>query len=133
MAKEAQRIFVICGDLFFSGSIREAGASQGSVFEFLSSAEKFEQALDNFRAVLFLVDLHHPKLGGETAYALVKKLKAHPENRDAYAIAWGAHTEPELLKGAEKAGFDKAMPRSSFVREMPAIVQRAASRIRTSE
>lgn len=131
MAKEAQRIFVICADLFFSGSIREAGASQGSVFEFFSSAEKFEQAIDNFQAVLFLADLHHPKLGGETAYELVKKLKAHPVNRNAYAIAWGAHTEPGLLKGAEKAGFDKAMPRSSFVREMPAIVQRAASRIRT--
>ena len=132
MAEEAQRIFVVCSDLMFSASIRQAGASTGTVFEFINSEEKFEEALGNFRAVLFLADLHHPKLGGERAGEFVKKLRANSRNKGAYAIAWGKHTEPEMLKGAEAAGFDKAMPRSSFVKEMPEIVRRAASRIRTS-
>ncbi len=132
MAEEAQRIFVVCSDLIFSASIREAGQSPGAVLEFIASAEKFDEALNHFQAVLFLLDLHHPKLGGEVSYELVQKLRSSPRNKGAYAIAWGRHTEPDLLKGAEKAGFDKAMPRSAFVKEMPEIVRRAVSRIRTS-
>ena len=115
-----------------AASIREAGQSPGAVLEFIGSAEKFDDALNHFQAVLFLIDLHHPKLGGEVSYDLVKKLRSSPRNKGAYAIAWGRHTEPDLLKGAEKAGFDKAMARSVFVKEMPEIVRRAVSRIRTS-
>lgn len=132
MAGEAQRIFVVCSDLMFSAKIREAGQSPGAVLEFIGSVEKFEEALNHFQAVLFLLDLHHPKLGGTASHELIKKLRGSPRNKGAYAIAWGQHTEPELLKGAEKAGFDKAMPRSAFVKEMPEIVRRAVSRIRTS-
>lgn len=132
MAEEAQRIFVVCNDLMFSASIREAGQSPGAVLEFIGSAEKFDEALNHFQAVLFLLDLHHPKMGGAASSDLIKKLRSSPRNKGAYAIAWGKHTEPELLKNAEKAGFDKAMPRSAFVKEMPEIVRRAVSRIRTS-
>ncbi len=116
----------------FSASIREAGQSPGAVLEFIGSAEEFDDALSHFQAVLFLLDLHHPKLGGEASHDLVKKLRASPKNKGAYAMAWGRHTEPGMLKGAEKAGFDKAMARSAFVKQMPEIVQRAVRRIRAS-
>jgi CheY-like chemotaxis protein len=132
MAEEAKRIFVVCTDLMFSARIREAGASPEAVLEFIGSAEKFDMAAENFNAVLFLMDLHHPKLGGDKAGELVQKLRDSPRNKDVYAIAFGRHDEPELLKNAGKAGFDKVMPRSLFVREMPEIVRRAASRIRTA-
>ena len=132
MAEEAQRIFVVCTDLMFSARIREAGASSGAVFEFIGSAEKFDMAADNFNAVLFLMDLHHPKLGGDEAGELIRKLRTSPRNKGVYAIAFSRHDQPELLKNAEAAGFDKAMLRSLFVREMPEIVRRAASRIRTA-
>jgi len=133
MVGEAQRIFVVCSDLMFSASIREAGASQGAVLEFIGSVEKFNEALEHFQATLFLADLHHPKMGGEEACGLIRKVRASTKNKNAYAIAFGKHTEPEILKAAEEAGFDKAMPRSLFVREMPEIVRRAASRIRTAD
>lgn len=132
MAEEAQRIFVVCSDLMFSASIRQAGQSPGAVLEFIGSSEQFDESISHFQAVLFLLDLHHPKLGGESSHDLVKKLRASPKNKGAYAIAWGKHTEPDMLKGAERAGFDKVMPRSLFVKEMPEIVRRAVSRIRTS-
>ena len=129
MAEEAKRIFVVCSDLIFSAGIREAGASQGFMLEFIDSEEKFDEALKKFHSVLFMSDLHHHELGGERASELVKKLKASEKNKDVYSIAWGRHTEPELLRSAERAGFDRVMPRSLFVREMPMIVQRAADRI----
>ena len=132
MVEEAQRIFVVCTDLMFSARIREAGTSPGAVFEFIGSEEKFDMAVENFNAVLFLCDLHPPTLGGEAAGELIKKLRASKRGKGAYAIAFGKHTEPDLLKAADKAGFDKVMPRSLFVKEMPEIVRRAASRIRTA-
>jgi len=132
MAEEAKRIFVVCSDLMFSGGIRAEGSSQGIVLEFIDSEERFYQALESFRAVLFMSDLHHHKLGGERAGELVKKLKASEKNKDAYTIAWGKHTEPELLKSATRAGFDKVVPRSLFVKEMPEYIRQAASRIQMS-
>ena len=129
MTEEAKRIFVVCSDLMFSGGIRAEGSSQGIVLEFIDSEERFYQALESFRAVLFMTDLHHHELGGERAGELVKKLKASEKNKDAYTIAWGKHTEPELLKSAAQAGFDRVIPRSLFVKEMPDLIRRAASRI----
>ena len=133
MTKEAKRIFVVCSDLMFSAGIREAGKSQGVELEFIDSVEKFDEALESSCAALFLSDLHHHELGGERAGKLVKKLKASQQNKDAFTIAWGKHTEPELLKSAMRAGFDKVVPRSLFVKEMPEIIRQAASRIQMSE
>lgn len=132
MTEEAKRVFVVCSDLMFSGGIREVGISQGIVLEFIDSEEKFDEALESFRAVLFMSDLHHHKLGGEAAGELVKKLKTSKKNKDVYTIAWGKHTEPELLKSAVQAGFDKVVPRSLFVKKMPEFIQQAASRIQIS-
>ena len=133
MTEEAKRVFVVCSDLMFSAGIREAGISRGVTLEFIDSEEKFEEVLDKFHAILFMADLHHHKLGGERAGKLVKKLKANQKNQDAYTIAWGKHTEPELLKSASQAGFDKVVPRSLFVKEMPEYIRQAASRIQVSE
>ncbi|MDE0340752.1 MAG: hypothetical protein OXI82_01305 [Nitrospinae bacterium] len=132
MTEETKRVFVVCSDLMFSGGIRAEGSSQGIVLDFIDSEERFYQALESFRAVLFMSDLHHHKLGGERAGELVKKLKASEKNKDAYTIAWGKHTEPELLKSATRAGFDKVVPRSLFVKEMPEYIRQAASRIQMS-
>jgi len=131
VAEEPRRILVVCSDLIFSAKIREAGLSPGAALEFAGTPEQYDAALQNFRIVLLLVDLHHPALGGAAAHDLVRKLRASPKNKGAYAMAWGAHTEVDLLKGAERAGFDKVLARSAFVREMPEIVRRAVSRIRT--
>ncbi|MEK6711240.1 MAG: hypothetical protein AABZ64_11760 [Nitrospinota bacterium] len=132
MAEEPKRILVVCSDLMFNAKIREAGLAPGAALEFVGTPEKYDEALQNFRIVLLLVDLHHPALGGAAAHELVRKLRGSPKNKGAYAMAWGAHTEADLLKGAERAGFDKVLARSAFVREMPEIVRRAVSRIRTA-
>ena len=132
MTVEAKRILVVCSDLMFSGGIRAEGGSQGIVLEFIDSGDKFDEALEKFHVALFMLDLHHHKLGGERADQLVKKLKASEKNKDAYTIAWGKHTEPELLKSAMRAGFDKVVPRSLFVKEMPEYIRQAASRVQMS-
>lgn len=133
MKEETKRVFVICSDLMFSAGIREAGISQEVTLEFIETEDKFDEALEKYRAALFMSDLHHHKLGGERAGNLVKKLKASPKNQDAFTIAWGKHTEPELLKSATRAGFDKVVPRSLFVKEMPEYIRQAASRNQSSE
>ncbi len=132
MTEEPKRVFVICSDLIFSAGIREAGIARGVALEFIDSEEKFDEAIEKFRAALFMSDLHHHKLGGERACKLVKKLKTSQKNKDTYAIAWGRHTEPELLKSATRAGFDKVVPRSLFVKEMPEYIRQAESRIQMS-
>ena len=127
--RESRRIFVVCDDLMFSAGIREAATSLGAALEFIDSEEKFGEALEEFRPALLMADLHHQRLGGEKAGELVRKLKADERAGDARAVAWGRHTELELLKSAGRAGFDRVMPRSLFVKEMPGIIRRAASRI----
>ena len=132
MGREAGRIFLVCDDLMFSAGVREAAAAEGAALEIIDSEEKFEEALERLRPTLFLADLHHRRLGGEEAGELVRKLRADEQTRDAFAVAWGKHTEPGLLRSAGRAGFDRVMPRSLFVEEMPEIVRRAAARTRAS-
>ncbi len=129
MTEEARRVFVVCSDLMFSAGIREAGISQGISLEFINSEENFSEALMKYQPVLFLSDLHHHSLGGEKSGELLKTLRTDPKNKDVYSIAWGKHTEPDLLKSATRAGFDRVMPRSLFVKEMPYLIRRAANRI----
>ena len=94
----------------------------------MDSLEKFEAALEGFRAALFLLDLHHHALGGEKAGELLGKLRRSAAGREVFSVAWGRHTEPELLKSAGRAGFDRSIPRSLFVEELPDLVRRAAAR-----
>jgi hypothetical protein len=39
-------------------------------------------------------------------------------------LAFGRHTEPQMLRSAREAGCAEVVPRSTLVDEMPALVQR---------
>ena len=122
--QKEKKILVVCSDLIFSGQIRSFFKLKDERIEFLENRNQFQNALTKFHVILILFDLHHPSLGNREAFSLIKEVRENPENSSALAVSWGAHTENTLLKSALKYGFDKAMPRSSFVRELPKIINK---------
>jgi DNA-binding NtrC family response regulator len=73
-------------------------------------------------------------VGEEVPGVVILDLHAGIEATDVVAmakpapvIAFGRHTEPALLRSAREAGCIASVARSTFVEEMTAIVQRAAS------
>lgn len=116
------RVWIACEDLFFrinlEARVREAGMVPFSV----STPDALEKALDPSapppRAAA--VDVHLPK---DRAFELIRRIsQARP---GIPLLAFGAHTEKEMLARAQEAGA-AAMPRSRFVREFPAMLQKVA-------
>ena len=122
--QKEKKILVVCSDLIFSGQIHSFFRLKEERVKFLNNRNEFQNALTQFRLTLILFDLHHPFLGGEEAFAVIKDVRNDSINNSVFAVSWGAHTESILLKSALKFGFDKALPRSSFVKELPEIIKK---------
>ena len=122
--QKEKKILVVCSDLIFSGQIRSFFHLKEERVKFLDNRKEFQNALTQFHLTLILFDLHHPSLGGEEALAVIKDVRKDSANSSVFAVSWGAHTESTLLKSALKSGFDKALPRSSFVKELPKIINK---------
>jgi DNA-binding NarL/FixJ family response regulator len=122
--QKEKKILIVCSDLIFSGQIRSFFKLKDERIKFIENPSEFRNALVKFHLILILFDLHHPSLGNKEAFSLIKEVRENPENRSAFAVSWGAHTESALLKSALEFGFNKAMPRSSFVKELPNLIKK---------
>ncbi|GEM_PF-1231949 len=122
--QKEKKILIVCSDLIFSGQIRSFFNLKDERIEFLENREEFRNALIKFHVILILFDLHHPSMGNKEAFSIIKEVRETNDNSSAFAVSWGAHTESALLKSALKSGFDEAMPRSSFVKELPKIINK---------
>jgi hypothetical protein len=67
-----------------------------------------------------VIDLHAQRLDWREAVRLARE-------RSLPLLAFGRHTEASLLREAREAGCDRVVPRSTFVEEMPALIQELAS------
>ena len=122
--QKEKKILIVCSDLIFSGQIRSFFKLKDERIKFIENPSEFRNALVKFHLILILFDLLHPSLGNKEAFSLIKEVRENPENRSVFAVSWGAHTESTLLKSALEFGFDKAMPRSSFVKELPSLIKK---------
>jgi len=123
------RVLVCCDDIFFrvnlEARIREAhlapvAATRAAEVDALlapgAAAAPPGEPPSRLRAAV--VDLH--ALSGE-AVRLIERLAALQP--DLPILAFGSHVERELLASARRAGAT-ALPRSRFVREYPAFMQK---------
>ena len=110
------RILAFTPDLMFSSNIestlRRSGHDVATV-EDLTALER-ELGLDGVDVVL--LDLH----GSAAAGAVV--MLCQPI--EVPVIAFGRHTEPQLLRSARDAGCAEVVPRSTFVEQMTQLVEK---------
>ena len=108
------RILAVIPDLMFQSRVRE----QAQALEFdLTVADAQEEAAAAIAAAdLVVIDLH--ALGFDTA-ALIRAAKA----TGVPVLAFGRHTETDVLRTAREAGADAVVVRSTFVEDLPQLLR----------
>jgi DNA-binding NtrC family response regulator len=123
------RILALTADLMFSTNIestlRRAGHDVGTIDDLTS----LERELATGATDLVVLDLHSG-LQPDAVVRISAGEVDHPHEPGVHGrvpvLAFGRHTEPQLLRAAREAGCVESVPRSTFVEEMTALVERAA-------
>ncbi|MEX1254800.1 MAG: hypothetical protein WEE64_10705 [Dehalococcoidia bacterium] len=111
-------ILAVISDLMFQSRVSEQARVLGYEIAVLDTAATLDAAFDP-PPILVVLDLHVTGVDWQRAAALAKE-------RDVPVLAFGRHTEAELLRDARDAGCDRVVPRSVFVEELPQLIQELA-------
>ncbi|MEJ2152830.1 MAG: hypothetical protein P8Y29_07755 [Gemmatimonadota bacterium] len=109
---KARLIHVVCDDLFFRAKIEATAQAADAEVVFVDSIDGLEGA------GLLLVDLNYRTIDPIDA---IRRLKS--SSAAMVVVAFGSHTDREGLKGAQGAGADEVMARSTFVERLPNLLQ----------
>jgi CheY-like chemotaxis protein len=111
-------------DMFFASKIRAVAEHLGVQVRFVrSAAEALAAARENVPS-LILADLHAQKCD---PFMLAEQLKRDDALRAVPLVGFFSHVQTELQQRAERAGYDRVMPRSAFTKKLPEILESAGS------
>jgi CheY-like chemotaxis protein len=111
-------VVAVVTDLLFQSRLREVVVRMGRRLVVADEPAALRTALAD-RPALVVVDLDISGLDWREAVTLARQ-SAVP------VLAFGRHTEAQLLRSAREAGCDRVVPRSTFVEELPKFIQRLA-------
>jgi CheY-like chemotaxis protein len=106
-------------DMFFASKIKGTAEHLGLQVSFVKSIDSaVEKALKELPSII-VADLHSSKFD---PFTLAGKLKADERLRGIPLIGFFSHVQTELQARAERAGYDRVMPRSAFSKKLAEIL-----------
>ncbi len=108
-------ILAVIPDLMFQSRVRE----QANALDFrMEVADTMEETVSSLDASpeLVVLDLH--AMGIDT-----QKVIADAKKRQVPVLAFGRHTEIDVLRAAREAGADAVVVRSTFVEDLPQLLR----------
>ena len=111
-------IVAVITDLMLQSRLVEGARPAGWPVLVADTAEALDRALAAGSA-LVVIDLHAGGIDWRRAVALSKEAGVP-------VLATGRHTEAALLRAAREAGCDRVVPRSTFVEELPQLLDALA-------
>ena len=113
--RQPNAILVIVTDLMFQSRLREHVAAMGSEVVVGDTLAVVREALTE-RTALAVLDLHVDGVDWREAVELAK-------GAGVPVLAFGRHTEGQLLRAAREAGCERVVPRSTLVAELPQLIE----------
>ena len=117
---ERSEVVALVADLIFAARVRAAAAAAGVAARTTSRASELPVLAGAAEVRLVLVDLD---VRGADPVAVIRALRAQERSTPLRVVAYGSHVRTDLLGAAREAGADAVMPRSAFVRELPALLR----------
>ena len=108
-------ILAVITDLMFQSRLREQAQALGYAVAVADTQKAVDDALAGAPALVVL-DLQIEELDWRLVVASAKEHRAP-------ILAFGRHTDGQLLRLAREAGCDRAVPRSTFVQELPQLLE----------
>jgi len=112
-------VYAFVADLLFAARIRGTADAAGVTARTFTSAAALEEAVHAGAPALVLVDLG---VRNADPAALIARLRADPATAQVPVIAFAAHVERDAIAAARRAGADRVLARSAFVRELPGVL-----------
>ena len=115
-----RRVLAVVDDIFFAAKIRGAAEALGVEY---GSAREVEGAVEAARAnppAVIVADLHATRCD---PFALAESFKRDEALANVPLVGFFSHVQTELRERALSAGFDRVLPRSAFVQQLPQILQ----------
>jgi len=109
-------VLAVVPDLYFATRIAATAKAAGVALELVTPQRVLARLAAN-DVSLVLVDVQH-----RDVLALITELKA--AQPAVPVVGFGAHVETALLTDAKTAGADAVLPRSQFVNQLPALLER---------
>jgi PleD family two-component response regulator len=115
----SRRVIAVVDDMFFTSKIRAVAEAVDIEISFPRTKEVLVAKARETRPDLILVDLHNQRV---EPTELATHLKSDEELRSIPLLGFFSHVQTELQRNALAAGFDRVLPRSAFVRDLPQIL-----------
>ncbi|HLL74423.1 MAG TPA: hypothetical protein VK421_04100 [Pyrinomonadaceae bacterium] len=115
-----RRVLAAVDDIFFAAKIRGTADALGVAYEpARDAAAAAESARSNPPSVV-VADLHATRCD---PFALAESFKRDPALVNVPLVGFFSHVQTELRERALAAGFDRVVPRSAFVQQLPQILR----------
>jgi len=112
-------ILAVIPDLMFQSRLREHANALGHDIDVADTQESALAALAANPADLLVIDLHAYNIETGPVIAAAKEAELP-------VLAFGRHTEADILREAREAGCDRVVVRSTFVEELPQLLRELA-------
>lgn len=109
-------------DVFFASKLKEAAKAAGVELVFTTSLEGTVERAAALGSPLVILDLNGE---GYSRVEAVKALKADARTRGARTVGYLSHVMGDLKAEAERAGCDRVLARSAFVKLLPRLLAQA--------
>jgi DNA-binding NarL/FixJ family response regulator len=111
------RVLALIDDLLFGSKLQSTLAAGGHEVELLGARGRLEQRLGQLpgdATTVLVIDLTDAELGG---VELVEALAREQRPAALRTLGFYAHVDASTRERAERAGFDRVVPRSRMARE----------------
>lgn len=106
-----RNIIAVVDDIFFASKIRGTAEQVGVAVAFARSADGVSEIIQQHAPSLIICDLHSQRIN---SIHLAQHLKANEETKNIALLGFFSHVQAELQREAQRAGFDRVIPRSVF-------------------
>ena len=112
-------VVAVVDDLLFQSRLEQQVQDLGYAFVAVDSEPDLLAKLDSAGVALAIVDLHVRGIDWRKAVSITQEAGLP-------VLAFGRHTDAQLLREARTAGCDSVVARSQLVEELPALIERLA-------
>ena len=107
----------------FSSKIKTAANGLGVDLRFSRSVDGALETMRKNPTTMVIFDLNNERI---SALAIVAAMKQDPALASIPTVGFGSHVNVDVLDAARQAGVGEVLPRSAFVQQLSAILQRQA-------
>ena len=115
-----RRVLAAVDDIFFAAKIRGAAEALGVGYESVRDPTAAAESARSNPPSVVVADLHATRCD---PFALAESFKRDPALAGVPLVGFFSHVQTEIKERALAAGFDRVLPRSAFVQQLPQILE----------